>query len=71
MPEFRTDANFAAVLNDGVDSAILDPRSACCDGATYDAQAKKLVSMFVTNFTKFEDHVDSKVRDAAPGLLLA
>jgi phosphoenolpyruvate carboxykinase (ATP) len=27
--------------------------------------------MFVTNFTKFEDHVDSKVRDAAPGLLLA
>ena len=56
---------------DGVDSAILDPRSTWADGAAYDAQAKKLVSMFVTNFTKFEDHVDSKVRDAAPGLLLA
>jgi phosphoenolpyruvate carboxykinase (ATP) len=27
--------------------------------------------MFVTNFTKFEDHVDSTVRDAAPGLLAA
>jgi ATP-dependent phosphoenolpyruvate carboxykinase len=56
---------------EGVDSAILDPRSTWADGVAYDAQAKKLVSMFVTNFTKFEDHVDSKVRDAAPGLKIA
>ena len=72
--ECRTDANFGFAVPlslDGVDSAILDPRSTWADGAAYDAQAKKLVSMFVTNFTKFEDHVDSKVRDAAPGLLLA
>jgi len=72
--QFRTDANFGFAVPqslEGVDSAILDPRSTWADGAAYDAQAKKLVSMFVTNFTKFEDHVDSKVRDAAPGLLLA
>ncbi len=72
--QFRTDANFGFAVPqslEGVDSAILDPRSTWADGAAYDAQAKRLVSMFVTNFTKFEDHVDSKVRDAAPGLLLA
>ncbi len=56
---------------EGIDNSILDPRSTWADGAAYDAQAKKLVNMFVTNFTKFEDHVDSTVRDAAPGLLAA
>jgi phosphoenolpyruvate carboxykinase (ATP) len=72
--QFRTDANFGFAVPtslEGVDSAILDPRSTWADGVAYDAQAKKLVSMFVTNFTKFEDHVDSKVRDAAPGLKIA
>ena len=72
--QFRTDANFGFAVPlslDGVDSTILDPRSTWADGAAYDAQASKLVSMFVSNFTKFEDHVDSKVRDAAPGVLMA
>ena len=72
--QFRTDANFGFAVPqslEGVDSAILDPRSTWSEGAAHDAPAKTLVSMFVTNFTKFEDHVDSKVRDAAPGLLLA
>jgi phosphoenolpyruvate carboxykinase (ATP) len=72
--EFRTDANFGfavPVAVAGVDSSILDPRSTWADGAAYDIQAKKLASMFIANFEKFEDHVDSKVRDAAPGLLLA
>lgn len=72
--QFRTDANFGFAVPlslDGVDNAILDPRSTWADGTAYDAQAKKLVSMFVANFTKFEDHVDSTVRDAAPGLLIA
>jgi phosphoenolpyruvate carboxykinase (ATP) len=27
--------------------------------------------MFIANFEKFEDHVDSRVRDAAPVLLNA
>lgn len=72
--QFRTDANFGFAVPtslEGIDNSILDPRSTWADGAAYDAQAKKLVNMFVTNFTKFEDHVDSTVRDAAPGLLAA
>ncbi len=72
--EFRVDQNFGfavPVAVDGVDTAILDPRSTWADGLAYDNQAGKLVSMFIRNFEKFEDHVDSKVRDAAPGLLVA
>ncbi|RWX74604.1 phosphoenolpyruvate carboxykinase [Neorhizobium lilium] len=72
--EFRIDTNFGfavPVSVEGVDTAILDPRSTWTDGLAYDNQAGKLVSMFIRNFEKFEDHVDSKVRDAAPGLLVA
>lgn len=69
--KFRKDANFGFEVPlelDGVDTKILDPRSTWADGAAYDAQANKLVSMFVNNFTKFESHVDEKVRQAAPGV---
>jgi phosphoenolpyruvate carboxykinase (ATP) len=72
--EFRTDANFGfavPVSVDGVETAILDPRSTWADSAAYDNQAAKLVSMFIKNFEKFEAHVDAKVKDAAPGLLIA
>lgn len=72
--DFREDANFGfdvPVAVDGVDSAILDPRSTWADGTAYDAQARKLATMFVNNFTKFEDHVDGTVKDAAPTLLQA
>ncbi|WP_137130652.1 phosphoenolpyruvate carboxykinase [Rhizobium sp. FY34] len=72
--EFRTDSNFGfmvPVAVPEVDSSILDPRSTWADGAAYDTQATKLVNMFISNFTKFENHVDSKVRDAAPGMLAA
>lgn len=72
--EMRTDANFGfavPVAVAGVDTKILDPRSTWADGAAYDAQAKKLVGMFIDNFAKFEAHVDGKVRDAAPGIRLA
>ncbi|KQV35866.1 MULTISPECIES: phosphoenolpyruvate carboxykinase [unclassified Rhizobium] len=72
--EFRTDANFGfavPVAVEGVDTAILDPRSTWADGAAYDAQARKLVDMFITNFAKFENHVDGSVRDAAPGVAVA
>ena len=50
----------------GVDAAILDPRGTWADKAAYDTQARRLVSMFVENFGKFEDHVDADVRSAAP-----
>ncbi len=72
--EFRTDGNFGfavPVAVPGVDGKILDPRSTWSDGAAYDAQARKLVDMFVANFAKFENHVDGSVRDAAPGAKLA
>ena len=72
--EFRTDANFGfavPVSVAGVDTAILDPRSTWADSAAYDAQARKLVDMFITNFAKFENHVDGSVRDAAPGVAVA
>ena len=72
--EFRRDANFGfqvPVAVAGVDTRILDPRSTWSDGHAYDAQASKLVSMFITNFAKFESHVDGKVRDAAPGFRAA
>ncbi|MDH6269304.1 phosphoenolpyruvate carboxykinase (ATP) [Rhizobium sp. SG_E_25_P2] len=71
---FRRDANFGfevPVAVDGVPTKILDPRSTWIDGAAYDAQAQKLVDMFVANFAKFESHVDGAVRDAAPGIRLA
>ncbi len=72
--EFRTDPNFGfavPVAVEGVDNAILDPRSTWADGAAFDAYAKKLVSMFIQNFEQYENHVDSNVKSAAPGILAA
>ncbi|WP_136657946.1 phosphoenolpyruvate carboxykinase [Nitratireductor sp. XY-223] len=71
---FRTDPHFGIavpVAVDGVDSAILDPRSTWADPEAYDAQARRLVDMFVDNFAKFEDHVGTDVRGAAPGMAQA
>ena len=67
--EFRTDANFGfevPVSVPGVDGKILDPRSTWADKSAYDRQASKLVGMFISNFSKFETHVDAQVRSAAP-----
>jgi phosphoenolpyruvate carboxykinase (ATP) len=67
--EFRKDPNFGfdvPVAVDGVDSAILDPRSTWADPAEYDRTAHKLVQLFVDNFAQFEAHVDEGVRKAAP-----
>ncbi|MBC8129580.1 MAG: phosphoenolpyruvate carboxykinase [Rhizobiaceae bacterium] len=66
---FRIDGNFGfevPVAVDGVDAAILDPRSTWADKAAYDRQAAKLVEMFRANFQKFEAHVDAEVMEAAP-----
>ena len=71
--EMRRDALFGfevpTALPDGlegVDPAILRPRETWADKAAYDAQAKKLVEMFVENFKRFEDRVDDDVKGAAP-----
>ncbi len=72
--EFRTDANFGfdvPVSVAGVDDKILDPRSTWDDAQAYDVQARKLVSMFIDNFAKFESHVDASVRGAAPAVQIA
>ncbi|WNO55145.1 phosphoenolpyruvate carboxykinase [Stakelama saccharophila] len=66
---FRTDPNFGfevPVSVEGVDDAILDPRSTWADPAAYDAMAAKLIELFASNFAQFADHVDDGVRDAGP-----
>jgi len=71
---FREDANFGFEVPQsvaGVNPAILNPRETWGDKQAYDAQAQKLVSMFIANFEKFEDHVSEDVRTAAPALAAA
>jgi phosphoenolpyruvate carboxykinase (ATP) len=68
---FYRDPNFGfEVPTDvaGIESDLLHPRTTWADKAAFDAQAKKLVDMFIKNFSKFEGHVDATVLDAAPGL---
>ena len=66
---FRRDPHFGfdvPVAVPGVDDALLDPRRTWADPAAYDAQAAKLVSMFIDNFAQYEAHVGADVRAAAP-----
>ncbi len=55
----------------GVEPHILHPRKTWADKSAYDAQAARLVSMFLKNFEKFEAHVDDEVNAAAPGKVAA
>jgi phosphoenolpyruvate carboxykinase (ATP) len=72
--EMRVDPHFrfrVPVAVPGVDSNILNPRETWSNKAGYDAQAKKLVSMFRENFKTFENHVGKDVLEAAPVLAQA
>ncbi len=53
---------------EGVDPGVLNPRETWADKPAYDAQARRLVKMFVDNFAKFEPEVDSEVAAAGPAL---
>ena len=67
--QYRTDPNFGfevPVHVEGVDDAILDPRSTWDDPAAYDRQAAELVDMFQKNFAQYEPHVGDDVKAAAP-----
>ncbi len=61
---FRVDPYFGfevPISAPGVDAGLLDPRSTWSDPAAYDAQAAKLVEMFVANFAQYQPHVSAEV----------
>jgi phosphoenolpyruvate carboxykinase (ATP) len=67
--EFRRDENFGfdvPVNVAGIDDTLFNPRDTWADEAAYDAQAQKLVSMFIDNFAKFSDRVGDDIKAAAP-----
>jgi phosphoenolpyruvate carboxykinase (ATP) len=70
----RRDPNFGFLVPmaiDGIDASLLDPRSTWSGAGAYDAMAKRLVSMFSSNFEKFENSVDGNVMESAPQIRLA
>jgi phosphoenolpyruvate carboxykinase (ATP) len=72
--EFRRDPHFGfsvPMAVAGVEANLLDPVKTWGSKAEYDAMAQKLVGMFCENFVKFESHVDSTVKAAAPVMLIA
>jgi phosphoenolpyruvate carboxykinase (ATP) len=49
-----------------VPDEVLNPRGTWADKDAYDAQASKLVDMFIANFKQFEDGVTAEIRQAGP-----
>ncbi|MGM9864241.1 MAG: phosphoenolpyruvate carboxykinase (ATP), partial [Lepagella sp.] len=49
----------------GVDPKILDPRDTYANASEWDEKAKKLASMFIENFKKFETNPAGKALVAA------
>jgi phosphoenolpyruvate carboxykinase (ATP) len=50
----------------GVPDEVLNARNTWSDKSAYDAQAKKLASMFRENFAKFEKSVPTAVTESGP-----
>jgi phosphoenolpyruvate carboxykinase (ATP) len=71
---FRTDPYFGFSVPTsvpGVEPHLLYPFKTWRDKAAFDETARKLVSMFQQNFTKYEEQVDADVRSAAPEVRIA
>lgn len=67
--EMRKDTNFGFEVPlsvNNVDSNILYPMNTWASQEAYNLQAKKLVSMFIDNFSKFENYVDDNIKSAGP-----
>ncbi|GAC1522744.1 MAG: phosphoenolpyruvate carboxykinase [Vulcanimicrobiaceae bacterium] len=65
---FRTEPFFGLAIPTAlgdVPADVLDPRNAWADPAAYDAQAKKLATLFASNFQKFSEHASPGVRAIA------
>ncbi|WP_341760487.1 phosphoenolpyruvate carboxykinase [Candidatus Endowatersipora endosymbiont of Watersipora subatra] len=67
--QMRIDNHFSfevPLVAKDIDQSFLSPRETWPSRLAYDEQAQKLVSMFIDNFNKFNDHVDQSIRNAAP-----
>lgn len=53
---------------EGIPNGVLNPRQTWEDKEAYDAQATKLVDMFIKNFKQFEDGVTDEIKAAGPKL---
>ncbi len=66
---FRTDRNFGFMVPtavEGVPAQALDPAVAWAERDAYDAQARRLVDMFVDNFARFADMAAPYVQSPFP-----
>jgi phosphoenolpyruvate carboxykinase (ATP) len=71
---FKTDPYFGLAVPEevpGVEPHILTPYKTWADKADFVATAKRLNGLFAENFKRFEAHVDSEVKKAAPALQIA